>query len=185
MRLINLISVSPSTTYYISNALSEKVFIIREYGQNKAFVYNKGGVNSGSSFTTQSNTYYISVTLDIPYSEYDETTAKVFMCLNSITDKTYEPYVKKGIYVDNEEFFGEEFGIKKQTFSSITTSSTGYYALGMKSTNIAIVGFKHTPIANGTKLEIFSDVDGNLFIRSYTNNAYGTVTINNLIVYYI
>lgn len=92
MRVKNLIPVLPSTEYYISNALNSVSYIIREYDESETLTYNIGVKQSGSTFTTTAQTYYISVSIDITYSLYDEQASKLFLCNNNVTDKSYEPY---------------------------------------------------------------------------------------------
>lgn len=102
MRLINLLPVKPSTAYYMS--CTNRIFIVREYNANGQFIYNTGGVYSAQPFTTQSGTYFLGITYDLTYSDYNETTAKLFMCENSVVDKSYAPYIEKSVKVDDENF---------------------------------------------------------------------------------
>lgn len=103
----------------------------------------------------------------------------------SATYETFEPYVEEGIYVDNEQWYNQSLMIKSKYFSSITTSSSGYYNTGLKCNEVAIIGIKHNIIDTATKLEVYSDEQGRLFIRCSVNGSYVAKTISNLTIYYI
>ena len=352
MRLINLLPVKPSTTYYMS--CTNRIFIVREYNANGQFIYNVGGVYAAQPFTTQSETYFLGITYDLTYSDYNEATAKLFMCENSVADKSYEPFIEKtlkvdnedfismdnlvsvganqpsdgkrvlfaktknllptnkyittvttngitftnngdgtfnivgtatasttiviipaniinleanqsyylysneaydvdtfnlsivmtegsstkfltanhtytpttlptnvklqfyidsgksvnktnvklmlvkgntapdqyepyvdeGIYVDNELWYDKSF-IKSKHYSSITTSDTGYANLGLMSNEVAVIGIKHNPVESATKIELYSNQLGQIFIRVSVGSVYSARTIYNITVYYI
>ena len=101
------------------------------------------------------------------------------------TATTYEPFVEQqGIYVDNELWYDTSF-IKSKYYSSITTSDTGYYNLGLMSNEVAVIGIKHNPVESATKIELYSNQLGQIFIRVSVGSVYSARTITNLTVYYI
>lgn len=99
MRLKNLLPVSPNTTYWVGDVYT-KYFIIREYNSNEVFVNSLGGVYGNRTFTTGANTYFLGLAYDIAYDTYVVDTYKLFMCLSTQTNKTFEPYKVKEYNID-------------------------------------------------------------------------------------
>lgn len=85
MRTTNLIPFKASTTYSVLNS----TFIIREYDKSGNFINSIGAVNDGETFTTNSNTAYLGISVDITYSNYVENTNQIAIFLNSITNKSW------------------------------------------------------------------------------------------------
>ena len=112
------------------------------------------------------------------------TNIKLMLVKGNTAPSEYEPYIDQGIYVDNELFYDKSL-IKSINFGSITTSASGYYDLGLMCNEVAIIGIKHNAIDSGTKIEIYSNQLGHLFVRCSVNGEYSARTINNLIVYCI
>ena len=133
VRLIDLIKVTPNTTYYVDTSNKDYNFVIRAFDSNKTFVSSFGGIVNGGTFTTSSNTYYLGVTIYnatgvvSDYSTYttlfQNESIKPLICLNSESDKTYEEYITKTVYVKNnndiyEEFISEELANNQQNYST-------------------------------------------------------------------
>ena len=89
MRLINLLPVNSSTTYSVLGS----TFYVREFDAQGNFINNAGTVSSNGTFTTNSNTAYLGLSVAITYSDYVEVTNQIAMFLNSETDKTWEKFV--------------------------------------------------------------------------------------------
>ena len=88
MRTIDLIPFLPNTTYSVLGT----DFYIREYDSNGTFINNLGSVYNGGTFTTNSNTAYLGISINITYSDYVENINQIAIFLNSETNKTWEPY---------------------------------------------------------------------------------------------
>ncbi len=107
IRLAQLIPVRPNTTYYCNVFKEDYSFVIRGYDKNKQFTYSIGGMTNTETFTTNSSTCYIGVSIygltneDTTYDDYVELmasqTIKPLICLNSCTNKEYEEYIPKEI----------------------------------------------------------------------------------------
>lgn len=102
LRLIELLPVNPSTTYYLNlyNSNDYK-FIIRIYDANKKFTRSPGAITNGETITTTESEYYIAViiyntTTTVTYDTYQtafkNSEIKPFICLDSETDKSYDEY---------------------------------------------------------------------------------------------
>ena len=120
VRLKNLMPVLPNTTYYVTTNNSNYSFVFRSYDKNGNYLSSYGGVgNNGTITTTTSQSqgiYYLGTIIYNPGGEATETSQNIidkitsgnikpFICLNTETDKTYEPYynyelAKIGIYQD-------------------------------------------------------------------------------------
>lgn len=109
-RINDLIPVTPNTTLYFNTNNSNYSFVIRGYGQNKNYVTNYGQIINGNTITT-TNVYYLGVI--IMHNTDTSSTAgqtiidkiqsgdiKPFICLNSLTDKTYQAYTGNSYRVD-------------------------------------------------------------------------------------
>lgn len=129
-RLCYLVEVKPNTTYYCNTFNQDYNFVIRAYDKNKSFTYSIGGLDNGSTFTTNSSACYLGVAIYSPVTDkltYDEymamlanATIKPFICLNSYDDKNYEPYVTKEIRVGKDgvyEIFHAEQMCNKERYS--------------------------------------------------------------------
>ena len=113
IRINYLIPVSPDTAYYANTFKDDYNFVIRAYDKDKSFTYSIGGVDNDSTFTTNSTTRYIGVSLYSPnvtgltydtfLSMIKDSTIKPFICLASESDKNYEPYITKEIRIKNED----------------------------------------------------------------------------------
>lgn len=88
MRLINLLKVKPNTTYRVRFTS----LIIRAFGANQTFLRDVGIKTPGSTFTTDADCYYLAISVDIVYSNYNENSDKLALLLNTETDLSYEPY---------------------------------------------------------------------------------------------
>jgi hypothetical protein len=120
IRTIELYPVQPNTKYYCScNELSGSNygFIFRGYNNNKVVAKNYGIVGRNASFTTDENIYYLGIVI---YSQDDtkafedfktafaDGTIKPLICLDSETDKTFEPYQESIAPIDLKgEFIGK------------------------------------------------------------------------------
>lgn len=103
IRVKRLVSVQKNTTYYVDTNNSNYVFVIREYDSSKTFTQNLATITNGGRFTISSTGAYIGITIysntgvSIDYSGYQtlfsNDSLKPFICLNSETDKTYEPFI--------------------------------------------------------------------------------------------
>lgn len=82
IRQKKLNAVQPSTTYYTGVPV-----IIRTYNQSKTFVRSIGYLGGLETFTTNSNEYYISVSMDGTMGDFKGDTQ--FICLNSESDKSF------------------------------------------------------------------------------------------------
>lgn len=102
IRLIELLPVKPSTTYYLNlyNSSNYK-FIVRIYDINQKITRSPGAITNGDTITTTENEYYIAViiyntTTTVNYDTYQtafkDGTIKPFICLDSETDKNYDEY---------------------------------------------------------------------------------------------
>ena len=99
IRVNRLVPCKPSTTYYVQTFLASRAFAIRTFKEDGSFNTSIGAVERGSTFTTDENSYYLGITI---YSELGGTEdllaliengeLKPFICLNSETDKSFEPY---------------------------------------------------------------------------------------------
>ena len=86
-RTADFVAVQPNTTYIVSRASSGVAMNILEYNSSKAFTYYKGdAIGSGSSFTTQSDTRYITM--------YRGSSGGIdnMMLEKGSTISTYDPY---------------------------------------------------------------------------------------------
>lgn len=82
IRQKELNAVQPSTTYYTGIPV-----ILRTYNQSKTFVRSVGYLGGLETFTTNSNEYYISISMDGTMENFTGDTQ--FICLNSESDKTF------------------------------------------------------------------------------------------------
>lgn len=101
IRLKELIPCKPNTAYYVQSFLQGISFAIRTFKADGTFNKSIGAVYRGAKFTTDASSYYLAVTLYSESSTTDDLLAllesgeiKPFICLNSETDKNYEPYFK-------------------------------------------------------------------------------------------
>ena len=103
IRLKELLPVKPNTTYYFDTFNNSNIaFIIRYYDSSKSFLGSGGSVVNEGTFTTDSNTYYLGISIyksdstSIIYDEYKEYfkdgSIKPFICLNSETNKEFNKY---------------------------------------------------------------------------------------------
>ncbi len=103
IRLINLLNVTPSTTYYLNTFLYDHNFIIRTYDNTKTLVRSIGNVNNTSTITTSETECFLGVSIynskdtSVTYEYYkklfEDNELKPFICLKSETDKTYEEFI--------------------------------------------------------------------------------------------
>lgn len=124
IRLARLIPVRPDTTYYCNMFKEDYHFVIRAYDKNKHFTYSIGGMDNTGTFTTNSSTCYIGVSIysttteDTTYNDYATIlangTIKPFICLDSELNKEYEDYIIKQIRLKGansdvyETFYSEQ-----------------------------------------------------------------------------
>ena len=103
VRTKELVLVRPNTTYYFNCTSTNDSLIAREYDKNKNFIKSDGGLLNGATITTSSNCYYLGISLysntsqarsyEIYQTLFENETIRPFICLNSATNKTYEPYI--------------------------------------------------------------------------------------------
>lgn len=108
IRLKNLIPVTPFTAYYLTSfhtatATESYRFIFRTYDSASVFLQSVGSLSNGSVYTTGANEYFIGVSLydaidgDATYEIWQQAfmngTVKPFICLDSVTDKSFEAYI--------------------------------------------------------------------------------------------
>lgn len=104
IRVNALIPCKPNTTYYFNTFTATIYYVIGTFKQDKSYNTSVGIVYPTHSITTDANTYYLGVTIYDSVNTTDDLLAKIengtikpFICLNSETDKTYEPYGKPSI----------------------------------------------------------------------------------------
>lgn len=110
-RLKNLIPIVASTIYYF-HTNGSAIYVIRTYDINKVLVRSIGQVANATTITTGSTEYYLSIhvmltdtteTAQTYIDMFNTGTLKPFVCLNSVSDKTFEPYkdtVKSGLVME-------------------------------------------------------------------------------------
>jgi hypothetical protein len=182
-RNINPIFVSPNTTYTFSINGTTQKYVVLFYDINKNYISQNSSLTTGT-FTTPNNTYFINFRSFVADFVSDFVNLKVQLAEGS-TATSYEAYISPTINVDGEEWYNKSFGIKSKYFSSITTSSDGYANLGLKCNEVAIIGFKYDPIYSATKMEVYSNQQGDSFIRCTVGGSSAERTITNLTIYYI
>ncbi len=102
-RLKILIPVNPNTAYYFNTFYSVYNFVIRGYDINQNFVISYGSIGNGNTITTGNTVKYIGVIIWKPGGDTEETGTEIingiqneqikpFICLNSETNKEYEPF---------------------------------------------------------------------------------------------
>lgn len=176
-----LIKVKPNTDYYVKAG----PVVIYAYDTNKSFMStirndpNAGTFNTGTAEYIRGKNWWA--------KNIDEMNTQIndAFIYEGTTDTTYEPYVDEGIYVDNEQWYDKSLMIKSKYFSSITTSDAGYYDLGLISNEVAVIGIKHNAVDVATKLELYSNQLGHIFVRCSVSGNYVAKTIYNLTIYYI
>ena len=100
-RISTLIPVQPNTTIYVHTNNTNYSFVLRGYGQNNEIITSYGQVINGNTITT-TNVYYLGVTI-MHTSDISTTAGQTILnnigetifpmiCLNSETNKSYEPY---------------------------------------------------------------------------------------------
>lgn len=124
IRLKELFKVETGKQYYF-NTFSEFKFILRTYDENKDFISSYGAIENGNTLTIQT-AKYLGITIYNPndsslvYSDYETLfkngTIRPLICLNSETDKSYEPYgYKIPVNVRSDNLFDK------------SNTTTGYY----------------------------------------------------------
>lgn len=181
-----LISVEPNTNYTLSitNNVVDKNFITY-YDENKVSIKIDYNQPYQVTFTTPNNAKYVSFRFGTANSTSDGVYKFNIQLEKGSTATTYEPYVEPSINVDGEEWYTPSFAIKTKVYPSVTTSDTGYYNLNLLSNEVAVIGIKHNPVESATKIELYSNQLGQVFIRVSVGGVYSARTIYNLIVYYI
>ena len=181
----NIINLEVNQPYYL---YSNEAYNVDTF--NLSIVMAEG---SSNKYLTANHTYTPTTT---PTSEklqfyigngksVNKINIKVMLVKGNKAPTQYEPFVEQqGIYVDNELWYDTSF-IKSKYYSSITTSDTGYYNLGLMSNEVAVIGIKHNPVESATKIELYSNQLGQIFIRVSVGSVYSARTITNLTVYYI
>ena len=119
VRLKDFIEVIPGQTYYFStNTNNTFNFGARGYDINGDFVGSIGEIQDGGTYTPSSNVYYLGIFIYMPSNNsttikpyFEDSTIKPFICLNSLENKSYEPYGK------------DEWWLKKNT-DKITINGT-------------------------------------------------------------
>lgn len=104
IRLKELLEVTPSETYYFATNHSDYHFVVRTYDANKQFVRSVGGVGNKKTVILTADEKYLGTGIyrvagesGITYETYQELFAngeiKPFICLNSVSDKTFEEFI--------------------------------------------------------------------------------------------
>ena len=100
IRVNRLIPCKPSTQYYAQSFLQNITFAIRTYKQDGSFNKSIGAVYRGNTFTTDTNSYYLAITLYSEASATDDLLAliesgeiKPYITLNSETNRNFEEYI--------------------------------------------------------------------------------------------
>lgn len=171
IRLKELIPVTPNTTYYIDLFNNSFNLGIREYGKDKNFIKSYGGISNKSTFVSNSETYYLGIfifavdmSLNISFEQYqamfESGELKPFICLNSVSDKSFEQYTG-GQASPNTEY--------KQDIEVITECS-----LVQRGKNLLDVFNKMSPelSSNGMKYKV--NKDGSLSVEG-TSTSYSGV----------
>lgn len=98
IRVNVLIPCEPNTTYY-SSCIKGYRLAIRTYKKDQTFNTSIGVVPFEGNFTTDVNSYYLGIFIYSELSTTDDLLVKLesdeiqpFICLNSETDKSFEPY---------------------------------------------------------------------------------------------
>jgi hypothetical protein len=137
IRLKELLSVKPNTTYHFNTFNTEGFsFIVRYYDSSKTFLGNAGGIANKSTFTTNSETCYLGITLYTPnstsvtFDEYKESfengSVKPFICLNSEINKEYNKYkipiksIGQNLFDKNDLILNSSFSVDKDGFITAT-----------------------------------------------------------------
>jgi hypothetical protein len=163
LRTIRLLQVTPSSIYYVNNFETDSsysiIFTIRAYGADGTFKRALGAINSGATFTLNSDEYYIGVVLystegTITYTafqtDFTNGTIKPFICLNSETDKTYAAFTPNAPSPDYPR----------------TITSIGDTSFDVKTTGKNLLPYPYsetTKTSNGV---------------TFTDNGDGSITIN-------
>lgn len=104
IRLKNLLKVEPNTQYYFNTYATNPnyKFLIRTYDETKTFIGNHGVMNNGGVIGV-STAKYLSITMynsedssvnfDTYTTLFESGDIKPFICLNSVSDKSYEEYI--------------------------------------------------------------------------------------------
>lgn len=140
IRLRNYLPVTPNTTYYFNtfetSASYSPVFLVRAYDENKNFVSNHSAILDGQTLTTGSAVRYLGISIYTANEEVADLFStyqslflsgelKPFICLNTESNKTYEPYkdsIKNGLVL---EYNGGNFFNSPQTTSLKDRSGNG------------------------------------------------------------
>lgn len=148
IRLKEYLKVNQSTTYYFNCFSANDRFVIREYDENRTFTNSIGGVANETTITTRADTYYIGVSMysntnqSRDYATYQTMFTngdiKPLICLNSASDKSYEPYTG----YTQEINLGKNL-LKLNDISETTASNTVKYSV-----NNGIVSLDGTPNSN-------------------------------------
>ena len=191
IRVKNLIEVQPNTDYYCDCFSSNDKIIIREYNNLGTFVKSTGAITNEKTFTTTANTYYISITL---YSNTNQTRTysiyktmfqngdiKPLVCLNSESDKSFEPY---GDTIDEEYLkdvnvnFGEKFGAVNTIVLSRSAGADNIYYPSTLPENPYEIKISDNQIMNGNdRADYMPDIYDKLNGLEYYTNDFSSIGI--------
>lgn len=199
IRLNSLLKVKQGKTYYF-NIFSDYMFIIRTYDKNGNFSRSIGGIENGSTITTNTDEEYLGVIIysasSTPTFEdykalFENGTIKPMICLNSEKNKEFEPNIKNAVHVKNDNGEYEEFLSKEesavrvlydggQTLDNITLNDSvtnyDYIEIFYKLGETANVGSKKFNVTSGNFSLI---LDGIMFVNDFIQPFSSIITIND------
>lgn len=152
IRLIDLLPVNPSTAYYFNTFNSSYNFVVRQYDKNKVFVGSTGGVPNNSAITTRADAEYLGISIYSPanvattFEDYltllENGSLKLFICLNSETNKTY---VEHKDYCRYETVVGN-----KNLLPNVATTTTTHNGITQTVYEDGSINYKGTSTGTAT-----------------------------------
>jgi hypothetical protein len=149
VRTKELVPVKSNTTYYAMMYLKD--MSVREYDENKTFIRSIGALNCtgvGRTFTTGATAKYIGVNMyDAPstgqytnyaYYEHYWNDFKPIICLNSESDKSYEPYTPASPTPEAESEIHKVSGTNTITITNNGITNT--YSINLGSIELYKIG---------------------------------------------
>ncbi len=103
MRLKELIPIIPGTTYKVLN----KQFILRGLNKKLEVVQNISIVSVNQTFTTNKDVFYLAVSIDGIYDEYDESLLPIIKLSDSTSDSSEYIQSKETFTIPEDEFVGK------------------------------------------------------------------------------